>query len=722
MNSKNFISLAMVIFLFGFISLNVNAAKDIKLNVDVVPSSIIVGENFNVLITLEYDGDDIETSDDITIKIYKEGVLVHDKEYNLPYRLNSTNTTYTFNISSTSFRVDNADVWNKNLMNYECGDNQEIKVEISGDVKSRDDTDDIDINPYKEDYELSFTISPENPNVDQKIVVHVVDEDNDDLKDAKVKFTRLEDNDAWDYDDTYLIKTTDSKGEVILTNGLSGESKFRSAPYSKYQVDVYKEGKYCKVTKFFDTRRRLNITEIPSPIFVGKAIKLRIVDDSGVPVANANLMVSKTGFSQKFTSDNSGYVIFTLEEEGTYNLIASKTGYGDSDIKSIAVNVRGNLGVSITPKDAILGSSVKIVITASDGSLLSGAKIQITKPDGTKEALLTTPETGQVSYIPSIPGTYTLRVEEASHLPRDDSFIALNEFTLTLPQEITLYQDIEIVVRDQNGLTVGGASITIDSITGTTDNEGKFKFKLENPGSYTITVKKANFRDKTQTITTIGNLKLELSSKEIFIDEPITIKVTDQLGKEITDATIEITKPDSTKESSGREYKPQTDGNYIVTVSKANYRPATENFTVRRIPLEMKVDVIGNRIVATLSKNGEPLQNIPVKIDTIFGGEEILTDELGKAEFEIVNITEKINVTISVNSPKYEKLSVERQVVPTSPLTNIAIGIIVVIILVLLVYIQIRRRKPKKEKSLVGTSLLQKEKRKGSSLSGLSKL
>ncbi|RLG10485.1 hypothetical protein DRN73_07710, partial [Candidatus Pacearchaeota archaeon] len=128
--------MAIIFLLVGMIfSFPVFAKPSIDVSVSVSPSTIKVGEIFTVRVKIKNTDpdEDIETNDDIRIKIYKEDVLIHDDEYNVPNTL-SEDESYDFNISSNQFRVDGDDVWSRNIMDYECEEDQEIRVEVSGDV------------------------------------------------------------------------------------------------------------------------------------------------------------------------------------------------------------------------------------------------------------------------------------------------------------------------------------------------------------------------------------------------------------------------------------------------------------------------------------------------------------------------------------------------------------------------------------------------------------
>ena len=77
----------LVLLLLGCLFSGIVSAKvDVEIDVN-VPGTITVGEDFVVVITLTNDdNDDLEGNDDIDIKIWINGVLVHEEDnYNLDF-------------------------------------------------------------------------------------------------------------------------------------------------------------------------------------------------------------------------------------------------------------------------------------------------------------------------------------------------------------------------------------------------------------------------------------------------------------------------------------------------------------------------------------------------------------------------------------------------------------------------------------------------------------
>jgi len=202
------------------------------------------GESFYVHINISNnDTMDLTTSTDIDVKIYVDGTLVYDKDDRHVSSDAAPGNNSRLSISSSDFDED--DIWDENLMKYNCMDDAEVKVEIDGGVTdTSDDNAELTIEPDNEDDVLNITVTPENPSISEEFTVTVRDGDNDEVKSARVKVTELGPDDEWDSGDDTSSDKTNSDGEVdfVLV------SEFGSNTEGEYQIDAYKTG-YCKATR-----------------------------------------------------------------------------------------------------------------------------------------------------------------------------------------------------------------------------------------------------------------------------------------------------------------------------------------------------------------------------------------------------------------------------------------------------------------------------------------
>ena len=652
---------------------------------------IDVGKDFYIHIELE-DPDDTEDDVDVDIEIKIDNVLVYDDSKRVDL---VKNEPYIINISSKD--LDKDDLWEDNLMGYNCG-RKRVEVTVSGDIKPSE-SDEADLKIDGDDLEVD--IDPEKPTPDDKITITVKDEDGDELEDITVKFTHLGDDNEWDKDDEFWDDKTDRHGEVEVK--LSKEDEFKDNPYGKYQIDVWEErGNYCKYTTTIDLRHLLRVSDPePAEPMVGQDIRVRVTDDSDKPVSGAKIAVSGPGGLKTYNTDAQGYATFRVDSTGTFDIIATKKGYSDSEIKHITILERGAIVIEINPKDQEVGKEIEIKVTSSEGSALKGANVTITKPDGTTEEF-TTPDDGKISYTPKSSGTYKLKVEAPLYTTTTKEFNAHNVFKITVSEKLLPNVDITVTVKNQENKPVSGASVSIKDtdVSGTTDANGKFTFNLTEPKEYTMMVKKDGYSDAIKKINIRGILSLKLSSKEIDLGDTIEFVVQDSQGNLIT-ADIKIIKPNGEKESIGesyeKSYKPSIAGEYTISASKSGYETATEAFTVRPYPLVLESKIEGNNLIVTAVSSGKPVSNIAISFDTAEFHEEILTDENGKAILDIVKSNVTGNVTITAIDQNYEKTSITREVKPEAGGKYLVLILILVVLIIIIIVILVLTRGEKKK-------------------------
>ncbi|MBN2250750.1 MAG: carboxypeptidase regulatory-like domain-containing protein [Candidatus Altiarchaeota archaeon] len=661
-----------------------------------------VGSDFYVQINLEGpDGDEDNVDLDIEIKI--DGTVVYDDSESVDL---VEDDDYLITIASGD--LEENDAFESNLMAYDCGKSK-VEVTVSGDIKTRR-SDSATIRFEGDD--LNVDIGPSDPQPSEEITVTVTDEDDDELKGITVRFTNLGSDGDWDEKDDYVDDKTDSDGEVQIT--LSEEDEFESKPYGKYQVDVWEEGgEYCKYTTTIDSRHTLRIGSIePSAPMPGENIKLRVTDDDDEPVAGAKVGVSKQGVVSTYTTDVQGYIIFKSDVSGTFDLVATKTDYIDSDIKSITIQEKGAMKIELTPSSNIpAGSEMQIKVTGGDGSPLKGARVVITKPDKSTVDVVTS-SAGTASYKPDAPGAYSLKVESPLYTAGTKEFKAYNAFKVKVPENLLPDTDITITVQDSLDNPVPGAvvSITETGITGTTDSSGKYTFSLVDAKTYTLKVKKDNYLETEMRINVRGIVSIRLSAKDIELGEEMEMVMQDSRGNPI-DAAVEVTTPDGVKESIGNMYTPPAVGTYTVTASKEGYEAGTETFTVRPHPLLLESGVENGRLIVSATSSGNPVADLPVTFDTLDAHQEAKTDAEGKITIEISQSNLTGNVTIKAASDLYEPVTAVQEIKPQEGGNSTMLIVILVVLIILIIVIlaltskgEIKKRKEKGQMERKGGS------------------
>jgi hypothetical protein len=694
----------------GLFSGFVTASVEVSLKIELDPDEIDPGDSFNVKLNVtNTDNEDLEDSDGVELVIYVDGVLVHEDE-DWDHGGIPQSSSKTVSISSNSFNTEYGDVWEKSLLGYEC-EKKTVEVRLSGDVS---DSDKATLEIDGEDLYVGMT--PSEPTAGSEIVVEV--EDEDDLRDnVNVRITHLGDDGEWDMDDVNRGDETDG-GEVKF-RPLNEDTRFKEDPYAKYQLDVWDDN-YCLFRETFDVGNKLKIADVPVNPYAGEEMTIRVLDVDNDTVENAKVTVSgSTSFVDSYTSDSRGYVRFAIDSTGTYTLIASKTGYGDSDITTINVKNKEGMDIGIEPTKQAIGKDVTITVT-SKGSPINGAEVTIKKPDGTTD-VLSTPSTGKVIYTPTLTGTYDVTVKKVAYETTTSSFKAINLFDVTMPDKPGLHEEIQIEVKDQNGNPVPSASITITGtdITGLTGSDGRFTFMLENAGKYTMTIKKTDYEDFTRDIEIRGNLQLEVTPEILDLEDSVTIEVRDENGQSI-EANIEMTKPDGKKETvvkNSHAFTPELAGKYDITASKDYYVSASSSFSVNPYPLNLDVWLSGTDLMVKATSNGNAIQGSNILVSTP-GGDEITitTDDSGIAKLELKDLNQTGTFVVSSLDINFEKKTVTKEIESLGGgLMSIVliVGVIVVLIILVSIIFYISHKKGRRKEVRVS------RRRKGARLEGL---
>ncbi|MCK4492139.1 MAG: hypothetical protein KAU03_05920, partial [Candidatus Altiarchaeales archaeon] len=155
---------------------------------------------------------------------------------------------------------------------------------------------------------------------------------------------------------------------------------------------------------------------------------------------------------------------------------------------------------------------------------------------------------------------------------------------------------------------------------------------------------------------------------------------------------------------------PQLSGTYNVTATKENFIADSSEFIVNPISLNLKVVHVGDKLVATVTREDEPIENITVKI-VAPEGEEILlvSDEIGKAEFNLRSLNQTGNYTIMVSEQNYEALEASEEIKDIEGggdiISTILLILLILIIIVILAIVMLQRtggEKKERKKEFIG--------------------
>ena len=683
------------------ISLALPASAEVgidRISVSANPSEIKPGESFTVNITFK-DADD---SDNVNVRIIIEvdGTVVHNKTHDIDLR-NGNDTS--FSIASGDFRSRGDNIYNENLMNYECGEH-DVKVKVSGDVNDKEDSDTLTITPDPDNDEhiLNIEVDPSNPVLDEDLTITVKDDNGDPVKSIKVKFTWVDDNkkDVWEVDDpSEEAGATDNDGETTfnIVDDLKEE-------YGKYQVDAYKTN-YCKDTttiSFSEGELTIGNPDPANPV-VGQQFRILVTDGTN-PLSGVRASINELGVRLSSTSGSDGYLKFTINQEGTFTIFINASGYDETQ-KAVTVSALSGLIISITPTPAEVSSAVTITVF-SNGQPVQGASLTITKPGGGK-SVITTDSGGAASYLPEQSGQYSVSASKQGYQNDSEPFTVNSAFTVQLPDasSIVYGSDLTITVLDSStNVPVANALISGTGVAygSRTNSMGQFTFKLGASGQYSFVVSKEGFNDKGVSVIALCRLQLKLNATSTELGKPISVRVLDKEKNDYVSGNIAVTMPDGsseTKVESEIAVTPNAAGTYAIAVSKANCVGDQASIEAKERQVRFEGELKDGKIVIQALSGGRPVSGVEVRVTSPSGNSATaVSDENGLIT---INAAEVGEYTITPLDGGYtgSPISIARE---QSFLSKywfiILVGFISLLILILLVMIVVlflrSRRKP----------------------------
>lgn len=524
---------------------------------------------------------------------------------------------------------------------------------------------------------------PERPLINKEFTIHFEDSDTGKSADnIKVEI--------------YDVKKGRKEKEDYYTNA-NGDIKFKSRNPGEFKL-IIDDSEYCGSRKFY-VKKTLNIDgPYPAAPLVGELITIAVPGGVGVKVLDESGNIYATG-----STTIGGGVNLTINDPGNFTLVIGELNsmYWGRNI-SIYVSEKLKPSIIITPEKAIKDKELTIEVKANDEPL-EYAGVTIQKPLGTEEH--ETDENGELKFTPSSTGRFLVKVEKLGYKSCEKVFEVRNSFNMEFaPKEPKVDEDITLFVRDQLNNLVQGATVSIsDAAYGISGLDGRFTFRLTEPGEYTVIVTKPDYWDFSREIMVLSQLSLELSSEEIELGESINAKVL-ALGNEIS-ANIEVIKPDGEMEPIGESYKPEMTGSYEIIASKEGYISVNKTLTVNPHPLNIDSELIGDRLLIKVTSHEEPISGISMNIEKPTGTDELVTDDEGMVETKIEKEGEvKISANVISTNPNYDKILVSRNIVKKHdiPILLLALSAIVLVAIIAIAVVYAIPRKEKKEKKETG--------------------
>lgn len=439
--------------------------------------------------------------------------------------------------------------------------------------------------------------------------------------------------------------TTDAQGKA--TTALAAGTYFYSATKTGYN---FVNG---SLTVSGDISR--TITMNSSSFTVTVIVK----NESGDPITGAYVTGIGSGGQ---TTDAEGKATFTGISAGTYNIVATATGYEQT---SLAVTVKSNQQVRITmPKLRLY--TVNVLVTDIDGNPLQGAVIKGIGSGGV------TGSDGRATIANVLAGSYTITVE-ATNYDQQQKTIVVNSnqdvsFAL-VPSKFTV--SISVMDADK-GTAVTGASVSgIGADSKVTDDSGNVAFENVLSGDYTINVSAPNYASTSKSIS----VSKSANSFTVYLSRlkgsvTITVKNSSS-GAVISNANVEIVGFGSSyTDGTGKAvFSNVPYGSYSVNASALGYNAATTTLNVSAASQSLEITLEQPKYTVTVNvkdQNGNPISGA-----TVSGlGTAKTTDTNGTAVFQDITYG---SYTISVSAYGYYDASTTK-VISSNDTINISLA------------------------------------------------
>ncbi|MEA3255585.1 MAG: carboxypeptidase-like regulatory domain-containing protein [Candidatus Altiarchaeota archaeon] len=531
---------------------------------------------------------------------------------------------------------------------------------------------------------LPVITSPEKPLVDQEFIIHFEDsETGQPLVDLRAEI--------------YDIREGRKSKEDYHTD-IHGDLKFKSRTTGEFKL-IIDDSEYCGSEKFY-VKKTLNIDgPYPAAPVVGELITIAVPGGVGVKVLDESGNTYATG-----STSVGGGVNLTINDPGNYTLVIGKSHkvyWG----RNVSLYVSRKLKPSIiTPEKAVKDKELTIRVEVN-GKPLEYMDVTIQTPSGATQEH-ETDENGKLGFIPRSTGQFLVKVEKRGYKDSEGVFEVKNSFdVISTPREPKVGEDITLFVRDQLNNLVQGATVSLqDTPYGTSGLDGRFTLKLPDPGKYTVKVTRQDYWDFIYELMVLSPLYIELGSGEIELGENITLKVVDARG-DVIPADVEVTKPDGEKESIRESYKPGIVGEYKITASKDAYITLNKTFIVNPHPLNLDLELMGDRLLMTVSSHGEPVSNISLTIEKPTGTDSLVTDDGGKAE-TVINKEGRVNISVNVADKNldYDKVLGSRNIIKRHDFSLLVLPLSVIVLVIAIAYVVLNKggmfslKRDKKEK------------------------
>ena len=306
-----------------------------------------------------------------------------------------------------------------------------------------------------------------------------------------------------------IIRTTDYRGYAFFEDVVRvGEYYTVTAEKTNYQ-----KGSYTSPVLVEGGSYTIPIRLVPIP---SGAVGGYVRDSKGNPIYGAVVTLTGTTFSA--TTNAQGYYLIDNVPEGSYTIKASKSGYEDS---TAPVSIRAGATLSLDLVLKAIGEAetgIKGTVTDQAGNPIYDAEVLIPYAASTR-----TDSAGRYKLLVSA-GPYGVIARKSGYKAVSQSTVvtagSLTTLNFTLVSESTPTGSLTVTVKDESGILVDDAMVTVDGVSDKTI-KGVVVFMNLTEGAKTVTVSKDGYDTSSVSVTVLAGkeAKIEVTIKKKAVTE-----------------------------------------------------------------------------------------------------------------------------------------------------------------------------------------------------------
>ncbi|CAG5077699.1 carboxypeptidase regulatory-like domain-containing protein [Parvicella tangerina] len=340
-------------------------------------------------------------------------------------------------------------------------------------------------------------------------------------------------------------------------------------------------------------------------IFVQGVVK----DINGDPVANALVKIYDDEGNEvaQVKTDESGRYIMELEEEGSYEVVATIPGYGDKEQVTIDDDWDNYTEVEMNLEPMLTAQGI---VRNEDGS--PAGNVEVTLKDDAGNIIYSgkTDEDGYYQFPLEEDRTYTALASDGL-LSGEETFTTDENYDPLEDTDIVLTSGtfVEGVVLDEDGNPVSGAEVKLYDDEGNliastvSDENGEYHFNLKNDENYQIVATTDGF-EAVENIYTGENYnsddKLTLNLEPVGTESFALVEDNDSKegneGVKVTLIDNETGKKFVTTTDSDGKFtiKIRPDKSYSIHLEKEGYFPKTVKIKAGELPDKVDLNQMGD--------------------------------------------------------------------------------------------------------------------------------